>query len=243
MSKRGYNPDESEEYNHDYSTGNYTKINELFDSSRIENTDEDNEDNEDLDLIDEDLEYDDNEENLDELLADEPKSVQPKKTFTNIKPKLMGKHSLAHDNIFKGKKTDTNKEPEEEYIIKNVSVSLEIGEDTIQYSESRNSHEQQHNLQLQQDIYNCLKSTTDLKFIGSRRKPSTYDLNNYFKILITDLKPNGYSHTEIFAELSLYFSDNIWSIFTILNNNYKDIIIAELTEKYGMEGLDKVNFF
>lgn len=234
MPKRGFNNDDSEDYNDDYGTGEYTKINELFDNSRLD-------DNEEEDTL-LDSEIEDNSENLEELLEDE-KPVQPKKTFTNIKPKLMGKHSLAHDNIFKGKKTDTSKEPEEEYIIRNVSGSLELGEDTIQYSESRNSHEQQRNLQLQQDIYNCLKNNTDLKFNGSRRKPSHYDLNNYFKILLTDLSENGYSYTEIFVELSLYFSDNIWGIFTILNNVYKDKIILELTEKYGMEALKKVDFF
>lgn len=243
MPKRNYDTDDSEEYNNDYTTGEYSRINELFDNTNLDLDESDDEESIEDEIVDPEFDEEANPDNSMEDLLEEPKPAKVKKGISNVKPKLMGKHSLAHDNIFKGKKTDSSKEPQEEYIIKNVSgSSFELGEDTMYYAQTRNSHEGQRSLKLQQDIFNCLKNNTDLKFTGSRRKPSQYDLNNYYKILLNDLSENGYSYTEIFTELSQYFSDNIWSIFLILQNNYKDRIISELVEKYGSQGLDQANF-
>jgi hypothetical protein len=228
MAKRYNNDDEEFE---DYGSGAYSSQDKLLDKLDLED------DNEELDL-------DDNEE-----LED----IKPKKGISNIKPKLMGKHSLAHDNIFKGKKIEAVDDSEmiEDSIIKQASGSFDIssGEDTIEHEESRNNIEYHRDLKLQQEIYNCLKNNTDLKFIDEdgraipRRKAGKYDLNNYFKIIISDLVEYGWSYTEMFIELSQYFSDNTWAVFNILNTDYKELIITELSEKRDLKQIKKINFF
>lgn len=204
----------------DFATGNYTGMRDMLDN-------------------DEDEDFDEDDDNLDDEIFEDSKN---KKGISNVKPKLMGKHSLQHDNIFKGKKIDKSKDIEEEYIIKNAGGSFDIGEDTLEYEESRNSLDYHRNNKLQKDIFECLKGQTDIKFTGPRRKCSQYDFNNYFKILLSDLSECGYTYTEIFIELSLYFSDNTWSVFLMLNNDYKNIIINELKDKRGISEIDKIDF-
>ena len=216
----------------DYGTGKFTGQNAMFDDENIEENTEENteeDDNSSLNLANED--------------SEEEKPLKTKKSVATIKPKLMGKHSLAHDNIFKGKKQapPVNELIQEEYIIKQNSGSFEISEDNLEFEVSRNSIDYQRHLKLQQEIYRILSDSTDLKMDGSRRKPARSDLNNYFKILLVDL--SGYTHVEIFVELSLYFSDNIWTVYTLLENKYKEIIIKELSEKFGLSQIKKINFF
>lgn len=212
-----------------WGTGEHSGQDKMFDRLNYEDEHETSDDEEDDLLDDEDLQ--------------EPQKPQ-KKGIANIKPKLIGKHSLAHDNIFKGKKTKAVDDNEmiEDSIIKQASGSFEFDSDGLAHEESRNNIDYHRDLRLQQEIYNCLKNNTDLKFQTSRRKPSQYDLNNYFKILLTDLAQFGYSYTEIFVELSQYFSDNTWSIFTLLENRYKEIIIKELSDKFGLKEMNKIDF-
>jgi len=223
MAKKNSDDISFEEFD-DYGTGKFTRQDEMLD--KIEDED------------------DDDEQGVEDDEEDEPVEKQ-KKSVATVKPKLMGKHSLSHDAIFKGKKQapPTNELVQEEYIIKQNSGSFEMGEDNLEFEVSRNNIDYQRNLKLQQEIYRLLKKSTDLKMDGPRRKPSRYDLNNYFKILLIDLSKSGYTHVEVFVELSLYFSDNIWTIYTLLENIYKEIVIKELSEKYGLSQIKKVNFF
>src|ERR1039457_4195025 len=96
----------------DYGTGKFTGQNAMFDDENIEENTEENteeDDNSSLNLANED--------------SEEEKPLKTKKSVATIKPKLMGKHSLAHDNIFKGKKQapPTNELIQAEYIIKQNS--------------------------------------------------------------------------------------------------------------------------
>lgn len=226
MAKKNRDIDDNIDDFDDFATGSYSNLNKLLDN--VDDVDDELDD-------DDDDEYDDN---LDEEIFED----KNKKGISNIKPKLMGKHSLVHDNIFKGKKIDKSKEPDEEYIIKNAGGSFDIGEDSLEYEESRHNMEYHRNVKLQNDIYACLKQHTDIKFTGPRRKCSQYDFNNYFKILLTDLKEGGYTYTEIFIELSLYFSDNTWAVYLMLDSEYKNIIINELKDKRGISEINKINF-
>lgn len=234
MAKKRIDDDSLDNFE-DYGTGKFTGQNAMFDDNNEDNNedhDEENEedDNSSLNLADEDD-------------AIQEKQQKPKKSVATIKPKLMGKHSLAHDNIFKGKKQapPVNELIQEEYIIKQNNGSFEISEDNLEFEVSRNSIDYQRHLKLQQEIYRILSDSTDLKMDGTRRKPARSDLNNYFKILLVDL--SGYTHVEIFVELSLYFSDNIWTVYTLLENKYKEIIIKDLSEKFGLSQIKKINFF
>ncbi len=227
MPRKNESLDSSEEFN-DWGSGAWSNQDKLFDKLNYE---DDEEQAEDESVIDDD----------DEFL--EPVKPQ-KKGIANVKPKLIGKHSLSHDNIFKGKKMKAVNDNEmiEDSIIKQASGSFEFDSEGIEHEESRNNIEYQRDLRLQQEIFKCLENNTDLKFQTSRRKPSQYDLNNYFRILLTDLAQYGYTYTEIFVELSQYFSDNTWSIFSLLENRYKEIIIKELSDKYGLEEMNKIDF-
>lgn len=226
---RKRNIDEDEQY--EYGTGSYSFQDKLFDKI------------EDDEIEDDHLNIDD----IDDIL-DEKKE---RKGISTIKPKLMGKHSLQHDNIFKGRKQEKINTDEfiEDSFIKEAGGSFDLGEDNLEHEESRNNIEYQRNIKLQQEIYKTLVNNTDLKFINSdgkaipRRKAGKYDLNNYFKILINDLSDFGFTYSEIFIELSLYFSDNTWAVFETLNTEYKEIIIKELADKKGISLINKIDFF
>lgn len=226
MAKRNNDEDENFEYNSDSSYIQDKYFDKLEEDSDIEQIEED----ENFDFLDE-------------------KKIR--KSISVIKPKLMGKHSLKHDNIFKGKKQEKINTDEfiEDNWTKEAGGSFDLGEDDLEHQESRNNIEYERNIKLQKEIYNALINNTDLKFITEfgkavpRRKAGKYDLNNYFKICITDLSNFGFTYSEIFIELSLYFSDNIWSVFEILNTEYKEIIIKELADKKGISSINKIDFF
>ena len=220
-----------EDDNYEYGTGSFSEQDKLFDKLDEE------------DSIDDNLNLDDNEEFLDDK--------KERKINVTLKPKLMGKHSLQHDNIFKGKrpeKINTNDFIEDNWT-KEAGGSFDIGEDNLEHEESRNNIDYERNIKLQQEIYKTLLKNTDLKFINKdgkavpRRKAGKYDLNNYFKILITDLFEFGFTYSEMFIELSLYFSDNTWAVFETLNTEYKEIIIKELADKKGISLINKIDFF
>lgn len=198
------------------------------------NSESDDDDDDDFEL--EDIIIDD--------IDDDEESEQAKKpTRKPTRSKLIGKHSLAHDSIFKGKKINHDEEYDEsEYIIKNAGGSLDINEDMLDFEESRDSIQYYRETRLKVEIKKVLEEFTDINFLANRRKPSKSDFNAYFALLIKELVKFGYTRTEIFIELSGYFSDNIWNMFLLLENKYSNIIIAELKEKNGFSDMDKINF-
>ena len=180
--------------------------------------------------IDSSIEETDSNDNVDiEEDNDQPKN---KKRIVKQKPKLIGKHSLTYDTIFKGKKNDTTEESvaDSEYIIKNAGGSLDILDDGIEMEESHNSTEYYRTVRLKQEIYKALSCFTDINFEMNRRKPAKTDFNSYYALLIKELYSFGYTKTEIFIELSGYFSDNVYNMFQLLDKQYSNIIILELKE-------------
>lgn len=168
-------------------------------------------------------------------------SQKKKKRIANIKPKLIGKHSLAYDTVFKGKKTES-KSSEPEHIMNNITGGFDLNEESMEFNESRNSIDNQLNLKLQQEVFNILKTCSDIDFNAPRRKPSVGDLNSYFKVITEQLEHYGFSYCEMFIEMSTYFSDNVYGIYQLLYKKYKDLIVKELVEKYGLKELNKINF-
>lgn len=167
----------------------------------------------------------------------------PKKRKSNKKPKLIGKHSLAYDTIYKGKKdVSTDEEEEVQHIIKNAGGSLDINDDVIGDGELKSTVDYFRNTRLKREIKRLLTEFTDIDFHAPRRKPSKSDFNAYFQMLLMELHEYGYTKTEIFIELSGYFSDNIWNIFLLLDNKFSNVIIAELKDKYGIEDINKIDF-
>lgn len=212
---------------------------DLFDKHEI-----DEEIDEEMVEIDEEFgeldEFYENEENVEDIIEDK----QKKKRY-NLKPKLMGKHSLSYDTIFKGKQNviyDEDQEYQSEHIIKNAGGSLDINDNDIDGEESRNNIDTYRDQRLKHDVNNLLKQNTDISFTANRRKPAKTDFNTYYAMILKELIICGYSRTEIFIELSGYFSDNIWNMFQLLDKQYSNIIIKELKEKYGLSDINKINF-
>lgn len=229
----------------EYGSGKFINDGSLFDKHDYEDDEEEVEEIDDNFNIDEDSEkkspYEDD-------LEDEPEEVQeekPKKKRGNQKPKLIGKHSLSYDTIFKGKQNVAPSEDAEyqsEHIIKNGGGSLDINDGDLESEESRNSIDAYRDIRLKDEVHKLLKQNTDINFVANRRKPAKTDFNAYFGLLLKELIQYGYTRTEIFIELSGYFSDNIWNMFLLLDKQYSNIIIREMKDKYGLSDMDKIDF-
>lgn len=214
-----------------------------------EEEDEDNMDDIGNDQFDMDFDNDDDNDFIiiDNLTKEDSKNIKKitEKKKKGPKPKLIGKHSLAQDTIFKSKKNDIIdiENEESEYIIKSVRGSLDINDDYLGDVESSSNIDSYRESILKNNIYNLLKEKTNLDFLSPIRKPSEVNFNIYFNILYDNLKNLGYSKSEIFIELSIYFTtDKIWNIFKLLNKNHSNDIIDELKNKFGLSDLEKIDF-
>lgn len=154
--------------------------------------------------------------------------------FNTNKHKQEGKHSLKRDTIFKGKKDDKN----DEFTHNDDSYYDNVNIFEIQYNENDDIIS---STDLIKDIYDILDKETDIDFKQNRRKPNKDSFNNYYNLLVKEL---GYRYTrsEIFVELSYYFTDNIFNMFKLLDKKPAMNIIKELTQKGFLKNLDGINF-
>lgn len=160
--------------------------------------------------------------------------------ITKSKHKQYGKHALNYDTIFKGKKETLDEDQEirdansmyfnEDF---NVDVSLNY------YVESQDPESYEREKLVKEKVYQCLLEKTDLNFMNNRRKPSRMDFNNYFWILKTSLETEKFTNIELFNELSYYFSDNLFNMFKLLENRYRNMIISELQNHIGKSNASK----
>lgn len=228
----------------EFGSGRYINDGSLFDKHEFETEDDDEPEDDNFNIDDDEKKstYADELEGDDEELTEE----KPKKKRGIQKPKLIGKHSLSYDTIFKGKQNVApvaDLEYQSEHIIKNGGGSLDINDSDLESEESRNSIDAYRDIRLKHEVHKLLSTNTDINFTTNRRKPAKTDFNAYFGILLKDLIQYGYTRTEIFIELSGYFSDNVWNMFQLLDKQYSGIIIKELKDKYGLSDMDKINFF
>lgn len=215
-------------------------------SNNVDELDEDELEKLAEDLDDEffDLEDDENDDVELTIVTDLSKITLRNSTNTSStkKPKVIGKHTLAYDSIHNSK-VETNDNLEEDYYIQDLNYTFDVSND-VDVSNSYNSDEYYFSLELKKIIFDLLVKHTDIDFSPNkkRRIPSTNDLNAYFKMLIDELEAYRYSYTEIFISLSEFFSDKVWNVFKRLNNNYKEIVIKELKEKYDFKETEKIDF-
>lgn len=240
MGRKKHNHEDEEE-NEDWGTGQFSS--HLLDKLDDEQDDDDNDEDFVADVED-DTEKPELEEGFiieggEETDTDEE---APKKRKTTMKSKLIGKHSLKYDTIYKGKKEPAPEEHYSEHIIKNAGGSLDVDDSDIGSEESKNNIDNFRDSELKERIYGVLYKNTDIKFHAHMRKPAKTDFNAYFTLLIKDLAAFGYTKTEIFIELSGYFSPNVWNMFLLLDKRYGNMIIKELAEKRGMKDIDKMDF-
>jgi hypothetical protein len=147
------------------------------------------------------------------------------------KHKKNDKHRLSYDTIFKGKKDDIDEV--DDYIF--VDEGLSIDKSTVFYFETQSNESYVREKKVKERVYEILLTLTDLNFLNSRRKPSTDDFNKYFFILKTHLVDDGFTNVEIFNELSVYFSDNLFNMFKLLDNKYRVLIVDELQKHIGKQ--------
>jgi hypothetical protein len=212
------------------------EINEFHD----DDFDEDDEyDDFDIDIIDDDdnpdiiIEISD-----DELeLIDKDNKVEDSDNLNDdvilSKHKIDGKHSLKHDSIFKGKKEDSPSDTDPDNISNYFSSTIEIDKGSNHYHESIDNESYVRGKLVKEKVYEVLKEKTSLNFLNNRRKPSRVDFNNYYNILYNNLREDSFTNVELFNELSVYFSDNLFNMFKLLDNKWRTLIVNELQEHIG----------
>lgn len=159
----------------------------------------------------------------------------------SYKHKQTNKHALDYDVFFKGKK-EKIEEIDELFTYENESFSYKPG--TIQYDEVYDNERYIKEKKLKEMVYEILVDKTDISFEIPRRKPPRGVFNEYFNLLIKHIKKEeNFKITEIFTELAHYFSDNLFSMFKLLDNHYRNLIIKELHIHIGKQDEDvkKVN--
>lgn len=142
-----------------------------------------------------------------------------------------GKHSLKYDSIFKGKKEEVDEGDDFERMMSNEN--FEVDKSSQFWVESIDNENYIKDKRVKEKVYEILSEHTDLNFLNNRRKPSKNDFNKYYFLLKTHLKEEKFTNIEIFNELSVYFSDNLFNMFKLLDNKWRNMIITELQDHIG----------
>jgi hypothetical protein len=188
------------------------------------------EDDDEIDIVIEVTEDEDfsNEESVDESVNDDSQSEDD---VVLSKHKLQGKHSLKYDSIFKGKKEEISDETEMTSLFFNEK--FEVDKSSILYTESYENESYLRQKRVKERVYEILSTRTGLNFLNNRRKPSRVDFNNYYMLLTIELIDDRFTNVELFNELSVYFSDNLFNMFKLLDNKWRNLIILELQDHIG----------
>lgn len=153
---------------------------------------------------------------------------------TSNKHKLDGRHSLKDDTILKGN-TDTNSDENEGSYAELDELNFNPVIDVFSDDDAT------YNKELSEDVYKILTEHTDHDMLQTRTKPNKVIFNNYLDICI---KHTGrkYNKSEIFVELSTYFTDNIFNMFKILSKEHTVAIMKELRKEGYIENIGTVDF-
>ena len=189
-----------------------------------------NDDSIDDDSIEIEIEISDDDIEI-EIEVDEVEVEEVDDEVVLSKHKVQGKHSLKYDSIFKGKKEDISEEDDINPYYFNDS--FEVDKSSILYEESQENEKYLRNKKVKERVYEVLQTKTKLNFLNNRRKPSKIDFNNYYHLLKVELEADKFTNVEIFNELSVYFSDNLFNMFKLLDNKWRNLIIKELHEHIG----------
>lgn len=215
-------------------------INDDLENEENDDLENDNFDElDDLDIDDLDFEIDDLEDDtevIDEVLdvESEDSSNEKKDDIVLSKHKLEGKHSLKYDSIFKGKKDDVVDESDTSDLFSGYyKESIEVDRGSNYYFESIDNEMYIRSKLVKERVYSILSEYTTINFLNNRRKPSRVDFNQYYSLLKTHLKDESFTNIELFNELSVYFTDNLFNMFKLLDNNWRNIIIVELQDHIG----------
>ena len=188
-------------------------------------------DDEDLDII---IEIDEDDLDLD-LQPEVEKVVDTvDEDIVLSKHKIEGKHSLKYDSIFKGKKEEATDEDDTSDLFSGYyRETIEVDKGSNYHFESIDNEMYIRTKLVKERVYFVLGEYTTINFLNNRRKPSRVDFNNYYSLLKTHLKDESFTNVELFNELSVYFSDNLFNMFKLLDNKWRNLIITELQDHIG----------
>jgi hypothetical protein len=217
-------------------------LDEMTETSSEEDTDEDTDDLDDeksgicldddedgdIDIL---IEID--EDDLELLDKEEKKEEDSENDIVLSKHKLEGKHSLKYDSIFKGKKEDPLDEDDMDGFALYHKESIEVDKSSNYYFESIDNENYVRTKLVKEKVYSVLNENTGLNFLNNRRKPSRVDFNEYFNLLKKHLDAESFTNIELFNELAVYFSDNLFNMFKLLDNKWRNQIISELQDHIG----------
>ena len=181
-------------------------------------------------LVDDDGDIDIVIEISDEIVDEE---VTKDEDVVLSKHKVQGKHSLKYDSIFKGKKEEKPDEDGGDHTAMYFNEKFEVDKSSFFYVESYDNEYYIRQKNVKEKVYNVLLQHTSINFLNNRRKPSKSDFNHYYYLLRTNLDQDGFTNIEIFNELSVYFSDNLFNMFKLLDNKWRNLIIIELQDHIG----------
>lgn len=163
--------------------------------------------------------------------SDDDESSEEADDVVLSKHKIQGKHSLKYDSIFKGKKEDITEEDDVNTYYHNDKFEVDRG--SVFYSESYENESYLRLKRVKERVYEVLSTKTNLNFLNNRRKPSRVDFNNYYLLLTIELDSERFTNVELFNELAVYFSDNLFNMFKLLDNKWRNLIIIELQDHIG----------
>lgn len=227
-----------------------------FDDDSNESTEDlqdDSDDDSDNDIEDGGLGIDDDDDDIDiiiEIDEDDLDITEPKLEIKSeeessdsdvvlSKHKLEGKHSLKYDSIFKGKKEDPLDEDEGTSSFENYKDTIEVDRSSNYYFESIDNEKYIRAKQVKERVYEILEANTSINFLNNRRKPSRNDFNQYYNILKDGLQSESFTNVELFNELAVYFSDNLFNMFKLLDKKWRNLIILELQDHIGKNANSK----
>ncbi len=185
-------------------------------------------DDSDLELV---IEIDDSDLELDE--ETETTEIENTDEIILSKHKIEGKHSLKYDSIFKGKKEDPVDEDTLDGFATYYKDTIEVDKSSNYHTESIDNETYIRQKLVKERVYEVLKENTTINFLNNRRKPSRVDFNQYYSLLKRDLKDESFTNIELFNELAVYFSDNLFNMFKLLDNQWRNLIINELQDHIG----------
>lgn len=187
--------------------------------------------------------FDDEDDNIDivieidendlDLSEEETKSTSEDDDIVLSKHKMEGKHALKYDSIFKGKKETPLDEDELDGFAYYHKDSIEVDKSSNYYFESIDNENYVRSKLVKERVYHILCNHTELNFMNNRRKPSRTDFNSYYNLLKIELEEESFTNVELFNELAVYFSDNLFNMFKLLDNKWRNMIISELQDHVG----------
>lgn len=226
--------DEDDDFENDFENDNEEQVYEEETDDDDSNDDSegglslDDDDDSDLDII---IEIDEDDLSLDDVVPES--DSENANDIVLSKHKIEGKHSLKYDSIFKGKKEDPVDEETMDGFSSYYKETIEVDKSSSYHTESIDNEVYIRTKLVKERVYEVLKENTNINFLNNRRKPSRVDFNSYYSLLKDNLQDESFTNIELFNELAVYFSDNLFNMFKLLDNNWRNLIINELQDHIG----------